>query len=130
MYGSTFFHLFNPQRMRQITLTFNAVSKHFTKSICNEHTVTPFFVKNLVLWFAVGPCRFLSKNFMHILYFFMKPDNRPFSYSEKNRNRKIFYYILSNIRIWTILVEALMPLNRASCIKCIQITLDPVSFAE
>ena len=43
--------------------------------------------------------------------------HRPFSYSEKNQNRTVFCYILSNFRICTIPIEALTPLDRTSCIK-------------
>ena len=52
---------------------------------------------------------------------FFASANRPFSYSEKNQNRTIdrtvFCYILSNFRICTILIEALTPLDRTSCIE-------------
>ena len=46
-----------------------------------------------------------------------KKNNRPFSYSEKNQNGTVFCYILSNFRMPTMLIEALTPLNRKSCIK-------------
>ena len=36
---------------------------------------------------------------------------------EKDQNRTVFCYILSNFRICTILMEALTPLDRTSCIK-------------
>ena len=43
--------------------------------------------------------------------------NRPFSYSEKNQNRTVFCYILSNFRMCTIVKEALTQLDRTSCMK-------------
>ena len=44
-------------------------------------------------------------------------DIRPFSYSEKNQNRTIVCHILKNVRMCTMVIEALTPLNRTSRIK-------------
>ena len=38
--------------------------------------------------------------------------NRSCSYSEKNQSRTVFCYILSNFRIYTILIEAITQLDR------------------
>ena len=43
--------------------------------------------------------------------------NRSFSYSDENQNGTKFCYILYNCRMCTIVIEALKPLDRASCIN-------------
>ena len=43
--------------------------------------------------------------------------NRPFCYFERNQNRTVSGYILKDIRMCTIVLEALTPLNRTSHIK-------------
>ena len=44
-------------------------------------------------------------------------ENRPFIYSEEAVNRTKFCYVLKNFLMCTIVIEALTPLDRASCIK-------------
>ena len=43
--------------------------------------------------------------------------NTPFCYCRRSRNRTTFCFILKDFRMCTIVIEALTPLDRASCIK-------------
>ena len=72
----------------------------------------------------------------HSIGFLFKRYNRLFSYYKKiiwiaiAIDRTIFHPILESFRNGTIVIEALTPVSRTSCIKCTKITLDLGSFVK